>query len=241
MREDILLEEFGERLREVLQRKLEEKNSSPCQERAVCPIFRYEVLRERIVYRLVNYGRNKEDLREVPHIRLLDLALTFHVLVKAADDEVGTFQIRNSHMEYWGVTCEDLREQAAKNTPKLFPAWVRTMEEVLERCGLSFPDTDEPFPMYVITNKPGINGASVILYPSVLSDLAGQLHSDLYLLPSSIHEFIAIPSTTEHDSASLREIVAQVNETEVSEEDYLSGEVYRYDRKNSRIFRSDLN
>lgn len=305
MREDILLEEFGERLREVLQKKLEEKNSL-CEERAVCRVmrknngaehysimvisgggnvipsiylegyleefrrgkpldeiaeeveklreeqiagfrkrkfdFRYEALREKIIYRLVNYSRNKENLRDVPYIRVLDLALTFHVLVKSEEDEVGTFQIGNSHMEHWGVSMEELREQAVKNTPRLFPVLVRTMEQVLGCCGVPFPDGEEKIPsMYVVTNKPGVNGASVILYPEVLAELAEKLDSDLYLLPSSIHEFLVIPFTTEQDTAQLREIVTQVNETEVSEEEYLSDEVYRYDRKGFRILRADMN
>ena len=45
---------------------------------------------------------------------------------------------------------------------------------------------------YVVTNAMGINGAAVILYQNVLEKIADRLKGDYYILPSSIHEVLAI-------------------------------------------------
>lgn len=45
---------------------------------------------------------------------------------------------------------------------------------------------------YVISNNKGINGAVSMLYEDGLHDLAEKLGSDLYIMPSSIHEVIAV-------------------------------------------------
>lgn len=46
--------------------------------------------------------------------------------------------------------------------------------------------------MYVISNNKGINGAVSMLYEDGLHELAEKLGSDLYIMPSSIHEVIAV-------------------------------------------------
>jgi hypothetical protein len=42
----------------------------------------------------------------------------------------------------------------------------------------------------VISNEKGINGAASMLYENELHELAESLESDLYILPSSVHEVI---------------------------------------------------
>lgn len=44
--------------------------------------------------------------------------------------------------------------------------------------------------MWVISNEKGINGAASMLYENELHELAESLESDLYILPSSVHEVI---------------------------------------------------
>lgn len=53
------------------------------------------------------------------------------------------------------------------------------------------------------------------------------MKSDLYVLPASIHEVIAIPANGVGPDV-LRKMVAEVNADEVADEEILSGNVYRY-------------
>ena len=91
---------------------------------------------------------------------------------------------------------------------------------------------DEP---YVITNSNGINGASVILYTDILKEIGGFLGEDYYLLPSSIHEMLAIPVSAPMDEKEMHEMVEEVNRSCVVSEEILSDSVYRYDCKAETI------
>lgn len=190
--------------------------------------LQYESIKHRIVFRLVHYQKNREELKRVPYLPVMDLALTFHVALIQEDEELGMFLITGEHLKQWGVTREEVITLALENTPRLFPPTCRAMEEVLR---LSLPGV----PMHVISNASELNGASAILYPQVLSDLAEQLDSDLYLLPSSIHEFIVVPYQEEYDVSALQETVREINRVCIPDEDILSDEVYLYERKTNII------
>ena len=67
----------------------------------------------------------------------------------------------------------------------------------------------------------------------VLSEVAEKFDNDLYILPSSIHECIALPA--EGDVLMVAEMVKVVNSTEVLPEEVLSDSVYKFDRKEKRL------
>ena len=88
--------------------------------------------------------------------------------------------------------------------------------------------------MYVMTNRRKINGAAEILFPENLDKLASILHSDIYIIPSSTHEVIAI-SSNGHSADELQEMVNDINMNQVDLEDRLSNEVYHYDRNKREL------
>lgn len=61
-----------------------------------------------------------------------------------------------------------------------------------EIADMMIAEMPEDQQMYVISNDKGINGAVSMLYEDGLHDLAEKLGSDLFILPSSVHEVIAI-------------------------------------------------
>ncbi len=83
--------------------------------------------------------------------------------------------------------------------------------------------------MWVISNEKGINGAVSMLYENELHELAESLESDLYILPSSVHEVIAVSSDM-GSPEMLAQMVAEVNMQEVALEERLSNQVYHYDK-----------
>ncbi len=201
----------------------------------------FDYMKNKIIYRLVNYEKNKSELEKVPHIRYLDLAITFHCLVKWEKVEIGTIRVNKEMMNQWQVTTKDLWELAKKNTPKLFPIQIRSMNEVIadllkqEVGSLPFDHESLQSEMYVFTNKSGINGASVLLYENAISNFASSNQTDFYILPSSIHEVILIPFQQNFSKKELNEMVNDVNSTEVPTEDILSNRVYIYHRNKNAI------
>lgn len=83
--------------------------------------------------------------------------------------------------------------------------------------------------MWVISNEKGINGAASMLYENELHELAESLESDLYILPSSVHEVIAVSSGM-GSPEMLAKMVVEVNMQEVSLDERLSNQVYHYDK-----------
>ena len=84
------------------------------------------------------------------------------------------------------------------------------------------------------TNSRRLYGAAVMDYPEYFESLSEKTGGDLYILPSSIHEVIAVPEKFMEPDA-LREMVMEVNASELDREEFLSDNVYRYSRKTGEI------
>ena len=200
---------------------------------------------DNIVFQLINTEQNSEMLMDAPHREFLDLSIIYRWVV--ADDERGVQSsiIRNSLAKKLGMSEEELFKAAMANTMRIFPPEVKTMYDILKRYLISqgtpveiIDDILEQVPidleMWVVTNNKNINGANGILYESVLNDLAMKIDSDLYILPSSVHECIVVP-TTFGDLEMLSEMVPEVNMSHLSVEERLSNNVYYYDREARKL------
>ena len=82
--------------------------------------------------------------------------------------------------------------------------------------------------MVILTNSRKTYGACSILYPGVLERMAERMGGDFYMIPSSVHEFLLMPREQERGDEELKEMIAEVNRTEVSAEEVLSDHLYLY-------------
>lgn len=208
----------------------------------------FENIKDRIIFKLVNSEKNTVLLQSVPHIYVLDLAVIF-CIYKEVDGISKTSVIHTEHMTGWNVTEQDLFGLAANNTPLCLPAEINRMADVVKEIaknymGDSYSEEviDELLlgngdrkPMYVLSNKKGVYGASCILYKDVLREFSECQNCDLIVLPSSIHEVIIIPDDGTIDMENVKEIVRIVNDTELKEEEFLSYEVYYFSRKEGTL------
>lgn len=203
----------------------------------------YENVRKTIVYKLVNYQKNKKLLEDVPYKRVLDLAVVFYCLIEQRKGVSATALIHNEHLRIWNVTEDEIYNDALKNTPVLLAGSIVPMSKILsEIAGTAPVDNDEKVCeytgediLYVLTNSSRVNGAACILYDNLLKKFANDVHSDLYILPSSVHEVIIVPKNNAFDKSELADMVREVNEQGVSQDEILSDNVYEYNRKNGLI------
>jgi len=174
---------------------------------------------------------------------LEDLAIVYKVLVNKDETGTGTIPVTNSHMEYWGLTEEQLYETAIKNSNMFEPPFIDDMDrvaaEMLRERGMTEEEIEEfqadVHPkMYIISNASKVNGASAIVYSDALQQVAEMMGSDLYILPSSIHEVLAV-SVEDRELEDLEEMVRSVNQTDVSPEEVLSDNVYKYDSESRTL------
>lgn len=87
----------------------------------------------------------------------------------------------------------------------------------------------DDIPMYVALTSDGKFGAKVMAYPGFFEYAAATVGCSYYILPSSIHELILLKDNTILSLEEIKDIVIEVNSTEVSDRDFLSDEVYHYD------------
>lgn len=198
----------------------------------------------KITYRLVSKERNKQFLESVPHLPFLNMAVVFYIIHHVSKEGMESICVTNELAGKWGLSAKSLYIIAEKNTPVLLPPVIDTMEHTLEllmgeiNCAIEpAGDSNKPIPMHIMTNKYQINGASVLLYHGLLDGLAEKLGTDLYVIPSSIHELIIMPAEDGSLSLSkLSDMVKEINENHVKEEEILSDCTYYYDHKEKSFY-----
>jgi hypothetical protein len=193
----------------------------------------YDKARERIVMRLVSYARNEALLQTVPHKRFLDFAVIFYCLLESDGAHQAGILVCNNHLCMWNVDSEELYQTALRNSPRLLEYKLFNLQEILKETLSEQMDADETdlFPMYALSNLHHTYGASVILYPGLLSSLADTFEKDLLIIPSSVHEVLLLPSDEFPDAEYYSEMIHEVNETQLADEEVLSDHAYFYSRK----------
>ena len=198
-------------------------------------ITNFNDIKDHITCRLVNRAMNQVLLDTMPHENYLgEFAVIYSVIIKQGDEGVESVRITNSLMNHWKISSHDLYELALNNTVKLFPKVSMPMEDMIRSMiGAPMPEREaEVGMMYILTNEQGINGATVLIYPGLLKELISQYgikERYLYILPSSIHEVILVPTENLSMTENYRQMVRDVNYSEVAAEEILSNQIIIYD------------
>ncbi len=205
-------------------------------------LLNYEKQKENITFRMVNAKSNREKLKEMPHRTEQDLAMVYTIELEKFPMGAATVAIINSLMELYGTSEEELHQLAMENSVKKYPFRIQNMSEVFremypfdidsveyqEMKAVMDAEMNEKHDMYVISNPQKHYGASVLFYPDAMERIAGELGGGYYILPSSVHEMIVVREN-EIPPEELKQMVEEVNATEVSPEEKLSDKVYHYD------------
>lgn len=144
--------------------------------------------------------------------------MLFYIPVNLDDAGVnGHIKIRKSFLNNIEVSEKELIESAMEHLKRDLS--VRSMSEII---GLDMIEEDRS--MYVISNKETYFGSAGILLEETYEKLSPILGYVFVILPSSLHECIAVPYTG--DKEDYLHMVMEVNETQVSAEEKLADHVY---------------
>ena len=192
--------------------------------------------RKKLVKRLVGYEKNEVFLERIPHRRFLDMAVTYCIWLEGDEDETATVQVSHELLRQWNMSAQELEEEAAKNMSELLPPVFMPMRNFLEGVLGTAEFPGDALPLYVLTNRVKMYGAVWIAESFIQRMIADQLQEDYYVLPSSIHECIILPASFETDEEALADMVREINATAVLPEEVLTGQVYRYDRIEEKLY-----
>lgn len=197
--------------------------------------FKYFALVEdKIFYKLINYEKNQELLKDVPHFRWHDLAVVFYYQMEGMAFGMASITIHDSHLGMWGLTAEEVYRTARRNMEQKKPGILEPIQKALRNMGV--PEVDERLgPLYVLTNRERMFGASAMLYSWKIKELADRLQTNLLILPSSTHEVLLLPDEGEQNYTVYRQMVREVNRMQVNPEEILSFNLYLYNMKKQEI------
>ena len=209
--------------------------------------YDFDKLKDKIIVKVIGTEKNERFLEDVPHILMGDLELAAIPYVMLETDANGSmgFQIQYNHLKLWKKDLSDIMAIAAQNTNRMYRFVVKSMTEMLFASFGSdklFGEDEEDVysecdQMYVLTTSENKTlGASQFFLKDKIREFAQKVECNLYILPSSIHELILLREDFVDDSAEhLKKMVQEVNATSVSAEEFLSNNVYYYDREMDEI------
>lgn len=202
----------------------------------------YASMKDKLAVEVVSAERNKDLLETVPHKDIEDMAVVYRFVLGDTQAGTGSILVTNQLLDNYGITAEQLHEDALKNAPEIRPLVIEGMGEVLakqmgvedlEMLGLNIPPEQEQ--MFVASVEGNVHGAGVLAYQNFMDQAADRVGGSFFILPSSIHEVLIIPDNGKFDTTSLENMVREVNATTVDPTDQLTDSVYHYDAE-AKIF-----
>ena len=201
----------------------------------------FHAVKDNIVFQLINTEQNQGLLNSRPHREFHDLSIIYRWVVGRDESGLQSVVIKNDLMEKFDLNEEQMFKLAVVNYKRLLTPSIRSMNDVMrevfreegmpeELAEIMLPSLEADEMMWVISNNFKINGACSMLYDDVLQDVAKKVGSDLYVLPSSVHETIAV-SVNMGDPYDLAQMVNEINMSQVSLDERLSNQVYHYDKE----------
>lgn len=183
---------------------------------------------------VVNYDKNRNWLKNIPHERVLDLA----VFAKVDFGAGYGIKIDNQMLADLHMTREELFKTAKDNV--LHDRELITVEEValdyICEHGIGEDEIQDmvalvKMPSYIFDyrNRVEPDGAALISSPATLKQIHEQL-GDFYILPCSVEQVLIVPkSECESELKDLKKFVSEMCRREIPLQDQLSTHIYEFD------------
>ena len=186
--------------------------------------FSRQYILDNVLPKIISIENQDAFLKEkIICVPVLDMIVTFYLPIK--DEEKGILSVKITEEFLESITFDELKNAAITNIEKTYR--IETLESMLAEMGESSTLSEDPYPMYVLTNDSKINGASAVISKKIMRELSERLGTeDIIMLPSSIHEFIAIPASEALEFPFLLELVKNSNENIVNPQDKLTDSIY---------------
>lgn len=206
----------------------------------------FEQVKPYLRMRIINTEKNRELLQTIPHIPFLDLSIVFYIDIDSDEMKQSSITVTNNLLEIWEENSENIKNIAFNNIKNCDyysfdditgvirgliektsdkNDWmddISELESLLEHENVNFQ------PMYVITNQSKLFGAVAIYDLELLSKIGHTFKKDYYILPSSTHEILLLPKSTNTDPGELRKTVQDINRDVVDPQEFLSDNIYFY-------------
>ena len=191
----------------------------------------YENVKNNLVVCVCSSATN--NLVDMPHHVIAgDLCEYYRIVVKdfiCSPDSEASIRISNKLLVTWGISEEQLRDDAIKSSQILHPICIENMADAFAKI-LGYAPMEADVPLWVASNCSRLNGASVVAYPGFFEEVRKIVGNSCYLMPASVHEVILAPPTAiTPDVNFMTQMVREINAVEVKPKDRLSDNVFYVD------------
>lgn len=206
------------------------------------PDLSFDRIRDNLCLRLVETKRNREYLLDKPYLDVGNgLALVCDIRFQKDETESWRTVVNNSNVEANHYDRDELFSAAIRNAMRMDPPQMVSLQELVmgngsERNLLSDPvpakrpdraEFDEP--VYLISSQSRQFGAAALFYPSVKEQAADILGEGYTVLPSSLHEVLLVPDSSNLSVKDMLNMVRETNRKVVEPKDVLSDNIYHFD------------
>lgn len=197
---------------------------------------------------IVAFANKKIDIKKFPHQSWKNL----NIIIYAIDNDGNSWRVTYDDLKENNISEQMLFSYAKQNTRKRFNFVMANLSDVtlsiMTGIGIDFAkkysvnELDEvnfkdEF-MYTLSNEKFKLGAIAIFFEDVLEKIAEKFNSDLYILPSSIHETMIVPKnkfSEEDKSEELAKMVKEINADAIKPYEQLSDSCYLYNKDTKEI------
>ena len=198
----------------------------------VSKVLDFNNVKNNLFVKLINKHLNEKLLKNVPHAYFLDdFAITVHCKLNQIKESLFSFAITNDDLKAWNLTAPALISIAKENTISLMGLDIENLSDSLQSMHIQVPSS----PIWVMTNHYMLNGAATVLNDNVLKEFAAT-YGNFYIIFSSIHEVLLIPSNDNLNIEMLTNLNQEVNASSLNEEDILGTKAYYYEKGKGIIF-----
>lgn len=183
----------------------------------------WENVRPHVYPALCNTGWNQEMLAGLPNREFLDLSVFYYVSLSGLGRGGATIKINREMAGVWGINEGALYQTAMKNQKKT-PGRIKDIAGIL-----GIEESPRP-PIYILTSQEQGYGAGAVLNAGQLKEFSEKMGASLYLIPSSIYEFLLIPDLAGMKDREIGAIIREVNRSVVERQDLLSDHGYYFEK-----------
>jgi len=199
---------------------------------------KYEEVKDKLVYQLVDVEHNRERLKECVNEKVgSELAMVFYVVVTQEEGYMRA-PVTDAMLELLEVDAEQFIADAKTNMEKQFPAVLNCpadmMKDILENGQpknlLEDPEVHLSDNMYALSNEGFFLGASAIMYEGMQEKLGNMIEGNYYVIPSSTMEVMIVPVKGAPEPREILDIIRTANEQFCDPGEFLSNKLFMYDR-----------
>ena len=203
----------------------------------------YELCKDRLIIRPINYENNKYELENCIYKRYGEVALTLYGVVSDEEDDYVTMKITKNLIEEWNLPEAKIFQNALQNTNVMMPPRMYYCSDLKRKHdwneGIFMEEAQDTAVFHVdldnelegtlgyrLSTTKNINGAVALFYPGVQERLAEMMGGDYLVGFTSIHEAIIHPAKCQNPQ-NMKESIRDINDV-FPKEEMLTNAVYRY-------------